>query len=50
MPHQPVRERIAQATAEHAGQTLRKLKERLETTLNVSTLCTALKAMKLTLK
>ena len=44
------RDRIRELTDEYPDQTLQELKDRLETSLSVATLCIALKAMRLTLK
>ena len=44
------REQIQKLTQKYPDQTLQELKDRLGTTLSRSTLCVALKAMKLTLK
>ena len=44
------RERIRELTEKYPDQTLQELKDRLAAPLSRSTLCVALKAMKLTLK
>lgn len=44
------RERIQELTEQYPDQTLQELKDRLGTTLSRSTLCVALRKMKLTLK
>ncbi len=45
-----IKDRIIELTAKYPDQTLIELKDRLETHLSRSTLCTALKALKLSFK
>lgn len=46
----PLADRIREAVAQKPDQTLRELKEHLQTDLSIQTLCRALQKMKLTLK